>query len=67
MMRVMSLICCLAAIAIAVLGLYKPGNTDYSGLSLLCGSFLGAAFGGKVYQKRIETDGARAEIIEETK
>lgn len=54
MMRFMSLICCLAAIAIAIIGLRRP-TVDYSGLSLLCGAFLGAAFTGKILQKNIES------------
>ncbi len=54
MLRFMSLICCLAAIAIAILGLRRP-VVDYSGLTMLCSAFLGAAFTGKILQKRIET------------
>jgi len=53
-MRVMSIICCLAAILIAIVGLHKDAP-DYGGLSTLCGTFLGAAFGGKVVQKQIES------------
>ncbi len=52
-LRVMSLACCLTAIVIAFIGLHKP-TVDYSGLALLCGTFLGAAFGGKIAQKNIE-------------
>lgn len=59
MMRVMSIICCIAAVAIAFVGLNKA-VIDYSGISLLCSTFLGAAMGGKVLQKRIEVDGARS-------
>jgi uncharacterized membrane protein YfcA len=51
--RVMSLISCLSAVGIAVYGLNRP-SIDYSGLSLLCGTFLGAGFGAKVWQKKIE-------------
>lgn len=54
MMRFMSLICCLSAIGIAIVGLNKP-VVDYSGLALLCGTFLGVAFGGKIAQKNIES------------
>lgn len=53
MMRAMSLLCCLSAVGIAIYGLNKP-IIDYSGLSLLCGTFLTAAFTGKILQKRIE-------------
>lgn len=53
-MRFMSLICCIAAIAIAIIGLYR-NNPDYGGLSLLVSVFLGAAFTGKVVQKSIES------------
>jgi RsiW-degrading membrane proteinase PrsW (M82 family) len=52
-MRVMVLLCVLTAIAIAGYGIYK-NPTDYSGLSLLCGTFLTTAFGGKVLSKRDE-------------
>jgi hypothetical protein len=61
MMRVMSILALLAGIAIAFVGLNKL-PVDYSGISLLAGAFLGAAFGGKVMQKRVETTGAKAEI-----
>ena len=54
MMRLMSLMCCIAAIVIAFVGLSKA-LPDYSGLSLLCSAFLTAAFGGKIAQKSIET------------
>jgi len=60
MMRVMSLLCVIAAIAMAFVGMNKP-NIDYSGLSMLCGTFLGLAFGGKVMQKRTEVDGAKSD------
>ncbi len=59
--RVMSLLCCINSIAISIVGLCKP-TPDYSGLALLCSVFLGAAFGGKVAQKRLEAKGA---VIEE--
>lgn len=66
-MRVMAMLCCVAAIVIAIMGLSKP-VVDYSGLSLLCSSFLSAAMGGKLLQKRVEVDGAKAstEIDEPT-
>lgn len=53
-MRVMSIACCITAIIIGILVVLKD-KPDYSGASILCGVFLGAAFGGKVTQKSIET------------
>ncbi len=61
MLRLMSLISCISAVVIAIVGLNKP-VIDYSGLSFLCGTFLGIAFTGKVMQKRTEIDGAKAEV-----
>lgn len=55
MMRVMSFLCVTGAIYVAVIGLGKP-SVDYSGLSLLCSTFLAAAMGGKVAQKRLENE-----------
>lgn len=60
MMRLMALLCCLNAVAISIIGLNKA-QVDYSGISLLCGTFLGIAFGGKLMQKRTEVDGAKSE------
>lgn len=53
MIRVMSLITCFAAIGIAVHGINKP-IPDYEGLTMLCGTFLSAAFAGKLLQKNKE-------------
>lgn len=53
MMRVMSLISLLTAVSISIAGMCKVAP-DYSGLSMLCGAFLGAAFMGKVTQKSVE-------------
>lgn len=53
MLRVMSLTSVLAAVAVAIIGVLKP-SPDYSGLSLLVGTFLSAAFVGKVTQKAVE-------------
>ncbi len=53
MMRVMSLACCVTAVLLGVIGLCKA-QVDYSGLSLLCATFLSVAFTGKVAQKHIE-------------
>ena len=53
-MRVMVALCVLTAISTAFYGMTKT-PIDYSGLSLLCGTFLTTAFGGKVLQKREET------------
>jgi hypothetical protein len=61
MMRVMSILSLLAGIAIAFVGLGKV-PVDYSGIALLTSAFLGAAFGGKVMQKRVEAGGTKAEI-----
>jgi hypothetical protein len=55
MLRFMSLMCCITAIALAFIGMNKA-NPDYSGLSLLCGTFLTTAFGAKVAQKFVEKD-----------
>jgi uncharacterized membrane protein len=62
MMRVMSLLALSAGIAIAVIALSKPIAVDYSGVSMLVSVFLGAAFGGKVMQKRIEVSGAKSDV-----
>ncbi len=59
MVRVMSLICCFAALGIAIHGINR-NVIDYSGLSMLCGTFLGAAFAGKVAQKSIEAKETKA-------
>lgn len=53
-MRVMSLICVVVACILAIIGLLRK-EVDYSGLSLLCGTFLSAGFAGKVVQKNIES------------
>lgn len=53
MMRLLSLITCNTAVVIAIMGMLKQ-SPDYSGLSLLCGTFLTAAFTGKVMQKKLE-------------
>lgn len=52
-MRVMSILALITAIVIAIIGVCKP-VVDYSGLSLLCSTFLGFAFAGKAVQKAIE-------------
>lgn len=52
--RVMALLCCAAAIIIAFVGIAKE-TPDYAGLSMLCGTFLGVSFAGKVGQKAVET------------
>lgn len=49
-MRVMAMACCLTAILIAIVGLFKA-SPDYAGMSMLCGTFLGMAFVGKAIQK----------------
>ncbi len=60
-MRVMSIICCGNAIVISIIGITRP-QVDYSGVSLLVSTFLAAAMGGKIAQKRIEIDGAKSDI-----
>lgn len=52
-MRLMSLMSCSTAIVISIIGLFKA-QPDYSGLSMLCGTFLAAAFAGKALQKPSE-------------
>jgi hypothetical protein len=54
MMRVMAMISLLAGIILAFVGISKT-PIDYSGVSLLVGVFVGAAFGGKVAQKSVES------------
>ena len=59
MVRVLSLICVLTASGIALYAVSK--GTDLSGISILCGTFLGAGLGAKVAQKSMEVkngDGA---------
>lgn len=58
-MRVMALICVLAAVGVAMFGLKE--KSDVGQISILCGIFLGAAFGGKVGQKFAETGGSSAD------
>jgi hypothetical protein len=65
-MRVMSMICCWNAVIVSIVGLSKA-QPDYSGISLLASTFLAAAFGGKLAQKRIEVDGAKSETQTEIK
>lgn len=52
-LRFMCVVCCLTATIIAFIGIYKQ-QPDYSGLTMLCSAFLGAAFTGKIMQKREE-------------
>ncbi len=49
--RVMCMACCVNAIAISIIGLFKSAP-DYSGMSILCGTFLAAAMGGKIMHKQ---------------
>lgn len=65
--RLMSIIALIISGYIAVVGLQK--GTDLSGLAMLCGTFLGAAFGGKVWQKSIEVksqNGQTAQISQDS-
>ena len=50
--RFMSIAALFAAIAFGGYGLHE--GKDLSALAILCGAFLGAAFGGKVSQKFAE-------------
>jgi hypothetical protein len=56
----MSLLALFAAIGIGFYGMTKL-PVDYSGITMLTGVFLSAAFGGKVMQKRIEANGAKSD------
>lgn len=51
-MRVMSLICVVSAVGLGWYGILE--NRDLVALSVLCGTFLTAAFTGKVAQKAQE-------------
>lgn len=51
-MRWMSVVALFAGIVIAFVGLLK--GKDLSTLAVLCGVFVGSAFGGKVAQSSIE-------------
>jgi hypothetical protein len=57
-MRVMSMISLLTGCYIGISGLYQGKNL--SELAILCGTFLGAAMGGKVLQKQTELKGDKA-------
>jgi hypothetical protein len=50
--RVMAVLCVLAACGLGWYGILQ--NRDLSELSILCGTFLAAAFTGKVAQKHAE-------------
>lgn len=52
-MRLMALLACVLACILAVYGIIF--GRELTGLSLLCGTFLGPAFGGKVIQTHLET------------
>lgn len=64
-MRVMSMLALLVGSALAFIGIGKP-QIDYSGLTMLVGAFIGAAFTGKVMQKRVEQDGKKTVTTEES-
>lgn len=55
-MRVMSLTSLMIAGGLAAWGISH--GSDLTGLSLLCGTFLTAGFGGKAVQKGMEAKGA---------
>lgn len=52
-MRVMSMAALWTAAVLAFVGLMR--GSDLTGLSLLAGVFVGAAFGGKVMQSSVES------------
>lgn len=56
-MRVMGIFSLLVGAFLAIAGMYKGLNLLE--LSALCGVFVGAAFGGKVAQKKIESDNSQ--------
>lgn len=49
MLRLLSLLCVLTASSIGIYGVYKQAD-----VSILCGTFLTAAFTGKIAQKHLE-------------
>lgn len=57
MTRLLSFICVLSAMSIALFGILC--NRDLGDVSMLCGAFLAAAFGGKIMQKRVECENER--------
>jgi hypothetical protein len=60
MMRIMALLCLLAGIILAFVGINKT-PIDYSGIAILVGVFLGAAFTGKVTQKSVELNAPKVD------
>ena len=53
MVRLLSLICTVAAVIIAIVGMYTDKHT-LEAVAILCGTFLTAGIGGKVAQKIVE-------------
>ena len=53
MTRFLSAVCVFASVIIAFLGLALGKNSPES-IAVLCGTFLGAGLGAKVYQRSIE-------------
>ena len=53
MVRLLSLICTLAAVIVAMAGISSDKHTLES-VAILCGTFLSAGLGAKVLQKRTE-------------
>lgn len=60
-MRAMAFAALLLGGSIAIYGM-AHSNPDYSGIALLSGVFVGAAFGGKVMQKRSEVAKAEEDL-----
>ena len=54
MMRLMGFMCVLAAVIIAIVGIYR--GSDLSALGILISSFLVPAFTGKVFQSKYESN-----------
>jgi uncharacterized membrane protein len=60
MMRFLSLTSLFIGGVIGVYGIYK--GTDLTGVAALCAVFVGASFGGKVYQKKIENNITNSDV-----
>jgi len=54
MTRLMSFMCVISAMLVAVAGIYKGSNL--SDVAILVGSFLVPSFGAKIMQKKSETE-----------
>lgn len=61
MTRFLSLVCVVSAVLIALAGL-TIGKWSPEALAVLCGTFLGAGLGAKVYQRSIESGEVEATV-----